>query len=225
MAPPVPDQDPSLHKQANGDRLNPLAGSKLLIVEDEYLIAQDLVYGPRREGIDVLGPYSSIASAIDVVHATDNIGAAILDLNIHGRVAFDLAEKLAERNIPFIFYTGYDSVIVPDKFRQVSRVRKPADWSEIKRALFCSHETEHGPGLRRVKQMAAGMPDLISVLPVLRRRARQITASSDAAERLVERALERAIDEIAACPAGMPMEHWLIGLLENTGIGDQKHLN
>lgn len=211
--------------KTSDDGQRALAGGKLLIVEDEYLIAQDLAYGPQREGIDVLGPYYSIDSAIDVLHTTNDIGAAILDLNIHGRIAFDLAEKLAERNIPFIFYTGYESVIVPEKFRKVGRVRKPAEWSEIKRALFDAQEAGRGTSKRLVKQLSAEAPDLASLLPVLRRRAREITASSDMAERLVERTLERAIREIDACPAGVPMDHWLIGLLETTGIGDHRHLN
>jgi hypothetical protein len=206
------------------DAYKALAGSKLLIVEDEYLIGQDLVHGPQREGINVLGPYASMASAIDVLQRTDDVGAAILDLNISGHIAFDLAEKLQERNIPFIFYTGYDSVIVPDKFRKVRRVRKPAEWSEIKKALFARKDAA-GPSRRLVKQLSSDAPALASLLPVLQRRARQITVSNDLAERLMERTLERAIREIADCPAGMPMEDWLIGLLESTGIGDHRHLH
>ena len=203
---------------------NMFAGGKLLIVEDEILIAQDLAYGPQREGIDILGPYGSIASAIDVLRTTDDIGAAILDLNIGGRVAFDLAEQLVEKNIPFIFYTGYDSVIVPEKFRTINRVRKPAEWPEIKKALF-GRDIAKEANTRRVKDFSPDTPDLNSLLPLIRMRAREITANSDMAEHLVERTLERAIEEIGSCPAGIPMVHWLIGLLETTGIGDRKHLN
>jgi hypothetical protein len=141
-----------------------------------------------------------------------------------GHIAFDLAEKLTERNIPFIFYTGYDSVIVPAKFRKINRVRKPAEWSEIKKALFARKEAEES-SRRLVKQLSGNAPALASLLPILQRRAREITASNDMAERLVERTLERAIREIAACPAGMPMEDWLMGLLESTGIGDHRHLH
>jgi len=198
------------------------AGAKLMIVEDEFLIGEDLAHGPRKEGIGVLGPYNSIACAIEALSGSEPIGAAILDLNIRGRVAFDLAEKLNERNIPFIFYTGYDSVIIPEKFRQIGKVRKPADWQEIKRALFADT-----PRLvrRRVKELSEDTPGIATMLPVLQRRAREITANSETAERLVERTLERAIQEIGACPAGVSMEHWLIGLLETTGIGDPRRLN
>ena len=207
------------------DAIKALGGGKLLIVEDEYLIGQDLAYGPQCEGIDVLGPYASMASALEVLQRTDNVGAAILDLNISGRIAFDLAEKLSERKIPFIFYTGYESVIVPDKFRKVKRVRKPAEWQEIKRALFARADDPAGSSRRLVKQLSGNDPALISLLPALQRRAREITASDDMAARLVERTLERAIREIAGSPVGMPMEDWLIGLLESTGIGDRRHLN
>lgn len=197
-------------------------GAKLMIVEDEFLIGEDLAHGPRKEGIGVLGPYNSIAGAIEALSGNEPIGAAILDLNIRGRVAFDLAEKLNERNIPFIFYTGYDSVIIPEKFRQIGRVRKPADWQVIKRALF-----PDAPRLarRRVKELSVDAPGIATMLPALQRRAREITANSETAERLVERTLERAIREIATCPAGVSMEHWLIGLLETTGIGDRDRLN
>jgi FixJ family two-component response regulator len=198
------------------------AGAKLMIVEDEFLIGEDLAHGPRKEGIDVLGPYNSIARAIEALSGNEPIGAAILDLNIRGRVAFDLAEKLNERNIPFIFYTGYDSVIIPEKFRQIGRVRKPAGWQEIKRALF-----PDAPRLakRRVKELSEDAPGITTMLPALQHRAREITANSETAERLVERTLERAIREIGACPAGVSMEDWLIGLLETTGIGDRERLN
>lgn len=226
MTRPVAEQASPAHEHdAADDAIKALAGGKLLIVEDEYLIGQDLAYGPQCEGIDVLGPYTSTQSAIEVLQKTDDVGAAILDLNISGRIAFDLAEKLAERNIPFIFYTGYDSVIVPDKFRKVSRVRKPAEWSEIKKALFARKDKPAGSSRRLVKQLSGNDPALVSLLPALQKRAREITANNDMAERLVERTLERAIREIASSPAGMPMEDWLISLLESTGIGDRRHLN
>lgn len=199
------------------------AGAKLLILEDEFLIAEDLAYGPRREGIGVLGPYNSIDGAIEALSGNEPIGAAILDLNIRGRVAFDLAEKLNERNIPFIFYTGYDSVIVPEKFRKIGRVRKPADWREIKRALFA--DAPDVAGRRRVKELSMDAPGLATMLPALQGRAREITADAATAERLVERTLERAIREIGNCPVGISMEHWLIGLLETTGIGDSTRIN
>lgn len=221
----VPQQAARTLEQEGADEaVKALAGNKLLIVEDEYLIGQDLAYGPQREGIDILGPYASTASAIDVLQKTENVGAAILDLNISGHIAFDLAEKLAERNIPFIFYTGYQSVIVPDKFRAVRRVRKPAEWPEIKKALFAGKDTA-ASSRRLVKQLSGNDPGLASLLPALQKRAREITSGNDMAERLVERTLERAIREIAGSPVGVPMEHWLIGLLESTGIGDRRHLN
>lgn len=203
---------------------NVLAGAKLLIIEDEFLIGQELAYGLQRQGIDVIGPCTSVAGAFDVLRGTEDIGAAILDLNIHGHLAFDLADELSDKNIPFVFYTGYESVIMPDKFRKVARVRKPADWPEIRRALFGSVDDDHA-GQRLVKRALSGAPDLSSILPALRHRARQITVGNEMAERLVERTLQRAIDEIAACPAGVPMQDWLIGLLESTGIGDRKHMN
>lgn len=214
---------PGRTKIAGADDRRTLAGTKLLIVEDEYLIGLDLAHGPRSEGMDVLGPYASIASAIDVLNTTDGIGAAILDLNIRGRVAFDLAERLVERNIPFVFYTGYESVIVPEKLRRVGRVRKPADWPEIRKALF-GENRDPLPNRRLVKQFDSDAPGLSTLLPALRKRARAITPNEKMAERLVERTLERAIAEIGACPDGTPMEHWLIGLLENTGIGDRQYM-
>jgi FixJ family two-component response regulator len=227
MLPPPGDPTSQQHQnRTDQGSAKFLAGAKLLIVEDEYLIGQDLAYGPQSEGIDVLGPFSTIDSAIDVVKNNDDIGAAILDLNLRGRVAFDLAEQLADKNIPFVFYTGYDSVIVPEKFRKVRRIRKPADWSEIKRALTGKNTPDpSAPRARLVKSTALDEPELTSLLPVIRTRAREITADPRMAELLVERTLERAIREIGACPAGVPMEHWLIGLLESTGIGDPRLLN
>lgn len=202
-----------------------LAGAKLLIVEDEFLIAQDLAHGPQREGISVLGPCNTIDSAIDVLNNTHDIAAAILDLNIRGHVVFDLAEQLTAKEIPFVFYTGYESVIVPEEFRKIRRIRKPAQWPEIKRAL-CGIAAQAAPvGIRLVKELSADAPDLLSLMPVISLRAREITPTPEMAELLVERTLERAIREIDACPAGTPTEHWLIGLLETTGIGEPRHVH
>jgi FixJ family two-component response regulator len=199
-----------------------LAGSKLLIVEDEYLVAEDLVDSLQSEGVEIAGPFNSVDSAFSALESAD-IGAAILDLNIGGNVAFDLAEQLAERKVPFVFYTGYESVIVPDKFRRIPRVRKPARWNDLINAL-CNGPADFAMS-RMVKRFVPNAPELRSVIPALTRRAREITSNREMAELLVERTLERAINEIGSSQPGVSMEHWLIGLLESTGLGDPKRIN
>jgi CheY-like chemotaxis protein len=197
---------------------------KLLIVEDEFLIGEDLSVWPQREGIEVVGPFNTISGALDMLDTDTDIGAAIVDINIRGQLAFELADRLMERKIPFVFYTGYESMIVPDRFRGISRVRKPAAWADIKRALFDEGSSGRGTG-RLVKEPPARSGDLAALMPVIQQRSREITSSQAMADRLVERTLERAIGEIAACPPGLPMTAWLLGLLETTGIGEGSHLH
>ena len=100
-----------------------LNGSKVLIVEDEYFIATELERFFTKLGAIVLGPASSIDHADAYVDEAD---AAILDVRLDGRLVFPLADKLAHRQIPFVFYTGQRDIAIPERFRYASYLSKPA---------------------------------------------------------------------------------------------------
>jgi ActR/RegA family two-component response regulator len=196
-------------------------GKKLLVLEDDYIIGEQLASEPLADGYAVSGPYTSVAEALVALRADRDITAAILDLNLNGHIAFDLAAELVKRNIPYIFYTGYESAIVPEAYRDAVRVSKPAPWPVIRRALEKAEAEAKNTG----QGESGAERDFLALLPLLRQRARQITPTEESAETLVERALERAIEEIDNCPTDVPVEKWLVTLLETTGIGEHRLIN
>jgi CheY-like chemotaxis protein len=104
-----------------------LEGKRLLIVEDEYLIAMDLSHFLEKLGAKIVGPAGSIEDALKLVESHDALDAAILDINLRGGRVFPVADALANRGVPFVFTTGYDAFTVPDIYEDVPRCEKPID--------------------------------------------------------------------------------------------------
>lgn len=101
-----------------------LAGLSVLIVEDDYFIAQDVATQLRREGATVLGPVADVTRARALAAGTTP-GCALLDINLKGELVFELAQELVDRGVPSIFTTGYDASILPPTLRSSSCLRKP----------------------------------------------------------------------------------------------------
>lgn len=85
-----------------------LLGKRVLIVEDEALLALDLQFAFEDEGAEVLGPALSLERAQQIVE-TQEIDLALLDVDIAGREVYPVAGMLLKRGIPFIFHTGHGS--------------------------------------------------------------------------------------------------------------------
>lgn len=104
-----------------------LAGRRILIVEDEYIIAADLEDVLAREGATVVGIASSVAHGLALVDKA-HPEAAVLDLNLGGEISAPVASALAERSVPFVIVTGYgESWSRYPEFRDVPRTDKPVD--------------------------------------------------------------------------------------------------
>ena len=86
-----------------------LAGRRILIVEDEYFLADDLRQILHEHHAETLGPASTIAKALALINAGGRIDCAVLDLNLRGQVAYPISAALHQRKIPFLFATGYGS--------------------------------------------------------------------------------------------------------------------
>lgn len=102
-----------------------LQGCRVLVVEDEYLLADDLSYALAEAGAEVLGPVPSIEEATSLIAKGERIDAAVLDVNLRGDMVFPVADALVARNIPFAFATGYDRWALPDRFASAPRIEKP----------------------------------------------------------------------------------------------------
>jgi CheY-like chemotaxis protein len=112
------------------------ARRRVLVVEDEFFLAEDLANALRAAGADVIGPAPSIDAALDLLDEAEQLDGAILDINLQGEKAYPVADALLERMIPFVFATGYDPAHIPPRYDTVPRCYKPADAMKVIRVLF-----------------------------------------------------------------------------------------
>lgn len=108
-----------------------LEGMRILVVEDEYLLADDLRDALTEAGAEVLGPVPSIDDAQALIVSEPEIDAAVLDINLRGEMVFPVADALRARGVPFTFATGYDEWALPERFAGAPRVEKPLKGAKI----------------------------------------------------------------------------------------------
>lgn len=101
-----------------------LAGLRILVVEDDMMIALLVEEALQGFGCVVIGPVGKLDAALRL--ASDEVlDAAILDVTIRGGQVFPVAERLISRGIPFAFASGYGDWALPDAFRNQPRLIKP----------------------------------------------------------------------------------------------------
>lgn len=111
------------------------AGRRILIFEDEYLLADETRYRLEQLGAIVVGPTGQIDVALQLID-NEHVDAAILDIHLEGELVFPVAERLVTLDIEFVFASGYDASVLPDKFKGFVLNEKPIDLENIARALF-----------------------------------------------------------------------------------------
>jgi DNA-binding response OmpR family regulator len=114
---------------------SPLAGHRVLVVEDEYFLADDIVRALQALGARVIGPYGELEDATRVLDDDGAIDAAIIDINLRSEMVFPLARVLRARNIPFVFATGYDRGTIDAEFQDIRVWEKPVDLAAMARDL------------------------------------------------------------------------------------------
>jgi DNA-binding response OmpR family regulator len=102
------------------------ASWNVLIVEDEYFIADDLAAAFTDAGINVVGPVSTLDEALGVV-AEVRPDAAILDVNLRGQDVYALADRLSDLGVPFAFATGYARSALPGRHADAAHWEKPVN--------------------------------------------------------------------------------------------------
>ena len=101
-----------------------LLDCRILVVEDEYLIADDLCHALGEAGATVVGPATSVAQALALI-GEESIDGALLDVNLNGEQGYPVADMLAGRCVPFVFATGYGAGTLPERFAGVTVCCKP----------------------------------------------------------------------------------------------------
>ncbi|HEV7251862.1 MAG TPA: response regulator [Mesorhizobium sp.] len=112
------------------------ASRTVLLVEDEYFIADDMARAFEAQGVEVLGPAGSMEDALKLIEGADRLDGAVLDINLQGEMAFAVADALHNRGVPFVFATGYDRDVIPERFAHVIRCEKPVEPAKVTRSLF-----------------------------------------------------------------------------------------
>lgn len=112
-----------------------LRGYRILVVEDDYLLADELQSELEDAAAVVLGPIGRLEDALDLIGSAQHIDAAILDLNLGGETTYSAADRLIERGVPFVFTTGYDGSAIPSRFVGVARCLKPVDMRQLTQTI------------------------------------------------------------------------------------------
>ena len=157
---------------------NNLNGKRVLVVEDNYLLAMDLVDELEAANAVVVGPC----------------------VNLGGENTFHLADRLKALDVPYIFFTGYDKHVLPERFADDECISKPELPSTVVRQLDQRSRITSG--------------NIVDLVPMLRARARGFVGDAPAADRLVELTLQCAIDDRRPMPSGADVAPWLIRLMD-----------
>jgi len=101
-----------------------LTGCRVLLVEDEYYIADDLCHALVGCGASVVGPVPSLDKALPLAEA-ESLTCAVLDIDLRGESGLAVAQVLRRRDVPFVYSTGYNGAMVPDALKGAAHLEKP----------------------------------------------------------------------------------------------------
>lgn len=143
-----PQARPAAARDASPDTPpDALRGKRVLVVEDEWLLAHDLVEGLGELGVEVVGPVAFVADALALIAAAEEpsgaprgapsraLDAAVLDIGLLDGEAYAVCDALRSRGVPFVFLTGYGIQDLPPAYRNAPHCEKPADVRAVARLL------------------------------------------------------------------------------------------
>lgn len=119
-----------------------LAGRRVLIVEDEYFLADDLRQILVELGVEVLGPVATLGEGLHIIESENQIDSAVLDVQLRGKDVFAISAALKSRKIPFVFTTGFGEAKIPAEYGDVPRFEKPFELEALIVALEASMGTQ-----------------------------------------------------------------------------------
>ena len=126
-----------------------LAGTRVLLVEDETLIAMLLEDTIAELGCKVVGPAARVETAKEMIE-NERFDCALVDIKLRGHSAYPLAEMLEARGVPFGFVTGYDRSRLAAPFRRRPILNKPFNLAQLEALLVSIDRDRH----RRIRHRA-----------------------------------------------------------------------
>jgi CheY-like chemotaxis protein len=115
---------------AAGTTIPRLAGKRVMVAEDELLVAMMIEDLLEELGCVLVGPFTNVADALNAAEDI-SIDLAVLDVNLRGKKIYPVAERLAARGIPFLFLSGYGHHGVPANRPEWRVCAKPFDSVEL----------------------------------------------------------------------------------------------
>ena len=113
-----------------------LAGRRILVVEDEYILAQCLCEVLEQEGVEVLGPVASIEDALALLERGPQPDAAVLDVNLGNQSVYPVADRLGRQQVPMLFTSGYDREMASARYPRSAQCTKPFGAAEVRGMLL-----------------------------------------------------------------------------------------
>ena len=110
-------------------------GNRILLVEDEILVAMMMRDLLSELGFSVIGPFSRLSEAM-VVAVHDEVDGGIIDINLGGEFVYPVADVLVARNIPFVFVTGYGVESIENRFNSVPVIKKPVQRQALQKIFI-----------------------------------------------------------------------------------------
>jgi DNA-binding NtrC family response regulator len=129
----APHRGGEKESEAAGDKPS-LEGRRILVVEDEFLLALEVEAALASFGCLVAGPFAKLGKAMVAARAT-RLDGAVLDINLNGEMVYPLAELLDLAGVPFVFLTGYVPSDLPERFRRFRRLQKPLHAETLRRII------------------------------------------------------------------------------------------
>lgn len=122
-----------------------LAGRRILVVEDEMLIALMIEEILQDLGCVVVGPVGKLDAALELAR-DEVLDAAVLDVTIRGGYVYPVAEQLLARDVPFVLASGYGVWALPEALRRQPRLEKPFTQRALEERvrLLCSRPSRAG---------------------------------------------------------------------------------
>jgi CheY-like chemotaxis protein len=105
-------------------------GTRVLVVEDEYLLAQSVSDHLTRAGCNVVGPVGTVEGALNLLPEHD-LDCAIVDANLNGEFSTAVLEALAAQGVPAMILSGYDQAAMPNALKALPFLQKPVQESEL----------------------------------------------------------------------------------------------
>jgi len=114
--------------------MNDLKSVRVLLVEDQMIVALQIEDMLRAFGCEVVGPAGTLQAAITLARE-EAFDVAILDINLDGEKVYPTAEELQARGIPIILASGYGESTLPEKWRDQPRLIKPFRRQQLEQLL------------------------------------------------------------------------------------------